>query len=339
MASIVEIVGLTAMEQFDNVEMARVRGWNCVVKRGEFKVGDRAVYCEIGYTLPNDGNTAFLEGKRLKNRKFRKYLSQGLVCPISWIPGGDALPIGTDVSQAIGAKKWIPSEEESLYWADGKIRNPETFPKTDEERAQNCLDHLRKHLGKSLTITQKRDGTSATYYWDGTCLKICGRNFVQTEKGEGTKHYFEIAERFGLQASLERLGRLIAIQGEIFGPKINCNRHKLDAICFEVFNCYDVVGGYYLAWSEVVKICAELGLKTVPVIYEGPVMDEHLSIEKMKQLADSQMYGKDLLGEGIVMKTNGYLAEVDENGIVADGKGKRFSCKVISDRYIAKYDL
>ena len=38
---------LLPIEGADAIEVARVDGWKCVVKKGEFKVGDKGIYFEI----------------------------------------------------------------------------------------------------------------------------------------------------------------------------------------------------------------------------------------------------------------------------------------------------
>ena len=51
LASIRRIADIQPIEGADAIEVATVGGWKVVVKRGEFKVGDLAVYLEITFKL------------------------------------------------------------------------------------------------------------------------------------------------------------------------------------------------------------------------------------------------------------------------------------------------
>lgn len=67
----------------DLIERAKIDGWNVVVKKGEFCVGDLCVYGESDSVFPSDDERfAFLEGKRLKTKKMRGVVSQGIAFPV-----------------------------------------------------------------------------------------------------------------------------------------------------------------------------------------------------------------------------------------------------------------
>ena len=44
LASVVKIIDIQPIPNADAIVVAKVKGWNVVVKRDEFKVGDLAVY-------------------------------------------------------------------------------------------------------------------------------------------------------------------------------------------------------------------------------------------------------------------------------------------------------
>ncbi|SOK58985.1 Phage protein [Yersinia phage fHe-Yen9-03] len=79
----------------DAIEVATVDGWNVVIKKGEFEVGDYCVFFEIDAFLPatdlrfeflskNGTKTdeAGVERIRLRTIKLRKQISQGLALPL-----------------------------------------------------------------------------------------------------------------------------------------------------------------------------------------------------------------------------------------------------------------
>lgn len=84
LAHIETIESLMPIEGADKIEVARVLGWNCVVKRGEFKVGDLAVYVEIDSVLPDKPHFEFMRPRkfRVKTIRLKNVLSQGLLFPL-----------------------------------------------------------------------------------------------------------------------------------------------------------------------------------------------------------------------------------------------------------------
>ena len=79
---------ITPIENADRLELAHIRGWQCVVGKGEFNKGDLAVYFETDAQLPNVepfSNMEFLAKKhfKIKIQKIRGVLSNGLLVPVS----------------------------------------------------------------------------------------------------------------------------------------------------------------------------------------------------------------------------------------------------------------
>ena len=54
LAAIRKIDALRPIPDADAIECAVVGGWTTVVKKGEFKAGDLAVYCEIDSWIPHE---------------------------------------------------------------------------------------------------------------------------------------------------------------------------------------------------------------------------------------------------------------------------------------------
>ena len=298
MATVVKILELIPIPNADNIELAKVLGWQVIVKKGEFSVGDLAIYFCIGSVLPvEDVNFAFLQGKPIKTKKIRNTLSQGLLLPLflthsynlkdsnisqSEMSMSQHLNIslcemsmfqhfreGDDVTQQLNVRKWVSREELSLYSEvpgenDLKAPFPSCIPKTNEERVQNITKKLVELQNKPIVITQKYDGTSATFMIMNGKFAICGRNNVLLKENGESHHYFEIAKRYNLEAKLLELKRNVAIQGEIIGQrkdgryKINSNRHHLLDFEFHVFNIFDIDKRYYMNWSELTEITNSL---------------------------------------------------------------------------------
>lgn len=87
LAYLVRVEAITPMNA-DRLECAHIGGWHCVVGKGEFKVGDPAVYFEIDSQLPDVepfSSMEFLKSKsfKIKSQKIRGEISQGLLMPVS----------------------------------------------------------------------------------------------------------------------------------------------------------------------------------------------------------------------------------------------------------------
>ena len=87
LAYIVKVDAITPMNA-DRLECAHIGGWHCVVGKGEFSVGDPAVYFEIDSKLPEVEpfvSMEFLKSKhyKIKSQKIRGEISQGLLMPLS----------------------------------------------------------------------------------------------------------------------------------------------------------------------------------------------------------------------------------------------------------------
>jgi len=85
LASIQRIVAINPIKGADKIEVAQVLGWQCVTKKGEFKVGDLVVYFQVDSVLPARAEFEFLRERKFKIRtiKLRSQISEGLIMPVS----------------------------------------------------------------------------------------------------------------------------------------------------------------------------------------------------------------------------------------------------------------
>lgn len=82
LAYVVLIDGIEPIPGYDRVEHAIVGGWRVIVQKGQFKIGDPAIYFEIDSRVPSDKEYfAFLEKRnyKVKTLKMCKTISQGLL--------------------------------------------------------------------------------------------------------------------------------------------------------------------------------------------------------------------------------------------------------------------
>lgn len=301
----------------DAIEVAKIRDWNVVVKKDEFKVNDEVLYFEIDSFLPiADPRFSFLEprgvrvqngvtGHVLKTVRLRGQYSQGLIKPVSEFPEG--IP---------EIEKWEPPLPSGL---EGQLEGQFLYqfaPKTDAERIQNLGRVFKEIQSYEWTATEKIDGTSTTFVNDNGEIRICSRNWEISRP----------SARFDLADELDLVNILPidhTLQGEYFGENIQNNPLKIKGTQFKAFNLYkktengpEIVP--YAEWPE------ELAALRVPVL------DLRLpeTISDIVEQADGLMsqINPQRRAEGIVWQTTKGLPFL----------GNRSGFKAISNAYLLK---
>ena len=252
LATIRTIANIKPIPNADRIEVAQIDGWEVIISKSDnFSQGDKVVYIEIDSKMPKTPEYDFLKSRRyvVKTIKLRGQVSQGLVLPLAVLPPGD-YKIGDDVTEILGVTKYDPeAEQENAVVSENKkkSRNPiikflmrfkwfrkiylkpsvkDTFPnwikKTDEERIQK-MTRLFEKLKRDktvLSVTEKVDGTSATFFLKKVGKNkyefgVCSRN--KRLVTEDNSYYWNVARKFKIKETLQTLiGGLdwIVLQGE-----------------------------------------------------------------------------------------------------------------------------
>lgn len=327
LATIREIDALTPIDGADAIECATVGGWKVVVKKGEFSVGDVAVYFEIDSWIPTEMAPFLSKGKepreyegikgeRLRTIKLRGQLSQGLLIPYTNFPAVVnafhqtrlATDEDFDVTEILGIKKWEKPMNAQLA---GVCRGnfPTLIPKTDQERVQN----LRKEIwaafeaDQKFEVTEKLEGSSMTVYQMKGEFGVCSRN-MDLKETEGNS-FWSTARKDKIQEKMMEVDPYwdFAIQGELIGPGIQGNIYKLTQPEFRVFDVYNIQAGEYLKPDARRALIERMGLKHVPVLKVDRELVEG-SIPEILQWAEYKSVLGDTEREGIVFKeVNGGL--------------------------------
>lgn len=313
LASIRKIKEIEAIEGADKIEVATIDGWKVVVAKDVgHKVGDMVVYCEIDSFLPIREEFEFLrkscykkmgdiEGFRLKSIKLKGQISQGLVLPIS-IFGDFAWTAyeGLDVTQKLGIIKWEPPIPAELA---GKAKGlfPSFLRKTDEERIQN-LDLEWEDLKKlKFYVTEKLDGSSATFYLRNGEFGVCSRNLELIETEDNT--FWKVARHLDLENKMRNLGANISIQGELIGEGIQGNPYKLKGQTVRFFNLFDIDSKEYHSLSIMENKFAEMNLEMVPVIDKNFTLPQ--TIDELLDWSDGKSeLNPSFWREGVVIRTH-----------------------------------
>lgn len=332
LASIQTILDLQPIPGADAILLAKVLGWELVVKKTEFKVGDKAVYFEIDSVLPiaewNDHLRKEV-GKplRIKTIRLRGQLSQGLAMPLSILPNGE-YEIGQDVTQLVGVTKYEPVVPAHL---SGTVKGnfPAFIHKTDEVRLQSEPAVLQEAIYKKLILvgTLKMDGTSFTAYRRDTDFGVCSRN-LDLKETEDNAHW-RMARKLKLEEILRSEPRNLCIQGEMVGPGIQANRLGLKEVELYLFNLFDIDTGKYLTHTELVSFCHMHGLNVVPTIIAYDFSFGVTTQGEMLNVVNDLNYDNGTPAEGIVWRPT---VETYSDAL----KG-RMSFKTISNRYLEKY--
>lgn len=92
-ATVQVIKDIKPIEGADKIEVATIKGWQVVIKKGQFKVGDYVIYVQPDSLLPIKPEYEFLkdikkmdngkQGYRLRTVKLRGQISQGLILLLS----------------------------------------------------------------------------------------------------------------------------------------------------------------------------------------------------------------------------------------------------------------
>ena len=154
-----EVDAIHPIPEADRIEMAQIRGFQCVVPKGKYAVGDRVAYIPEASLLSDEvaeflgvlGKLSGSQKNRVKATSFKGCLSQGLVYPAkdNWV-------LNQDVKDELGITKYEPPVPVHLkgemkpagseYCWKYDIENFKWYPKEFEE-------------GEEVVCTEKLHGT------------------------------------------------------------------------------------------------------------------------------------------------------------------------------------
>ena len=116
LAYTVTVDSITPIEKADNIELAHVGGWNVIIRKHEFNVGDMAVFFEIDSLLPETEWSEFLRPKKFKVKTYKlgkfNVVSQGLLLPMSILPDNKEYALHEDVTNTLGVKYYVAEDND-----------------------------------------------------------------------------------------------------------------------------------------------------------------------------------------------------------------------------------
>jgi RNA ligase (TIGR02306 family) len=334
-ATIEEIAEVLPHPNADALELAKIKGWQVCIKKGEFKKGDLCIYICVDSVLEDKPVYEFLRNKnfRIRTVKLRGQISQGIAFPMNLFKtlGHDTVVftepdvIGSDVSHYVYAKHYEKPLPANLA-GETKGYRPSFIKKTDEDNIKSNPSVLEELKGKPYYISVKVDGSSGTFFLKDDNFGVCSRNLEL--KYDENNAFWKIAIKYDIENKLRKIGRNIAVQGEVYGPGIQGNLLGLSEIEFQAFNLFDIDKQEYLGHNELQEFCFNNNIPIVKIIDVGPEFNK--SLAELQEMSNNLRYDNGNLAEGIVIRP---IQEMYSQ--VLQG---RLSGKVKSEPFELKYE-
>ena len=319
----------------DRLDLARVGGYQCIVGKRTYDSGDLAVYIPEAAIVPADvcatlGLLEKLAGKnkdRVKAVRLRGIVSQGLLHPlgVGRLAGMTKLSEGDDVIDILGIKKYEPPIPVSM---SGQVKKCLWGTRGfDVENFKRYPDLIP--AGTRVQLTEKLHGTFCGICYDPE------NGWAVFSKGLGSQHlafklddkenqlknlyvktFYAVKDK--LEAVVEKKGESkLFIFGEIFGQGVQDLHYgvKPDLAIFDINEDDE-----WLDPKTVKAIADDVGLRTVPVVYEGPFNPDS------GHQAGQTLLDADHIREGVVVRPlHPYRCEET---------GMRAMVKMVSDDYL-----
>lgn len=317
---VVEIGDVKKHENADSLEITYVGGeggYPCVIKSGEFKPGDKAVYIPIGASLPADDarwdflRTKIVNGERcfrpgpveIEAVRLRGTFSMGLLTQAdpSW-------EIGRNVADELRIVRAEPPEP-----TEGNEADPGLLPSFTDIFGLRAYPNVLRE-GEEVYITEKIHGETMMAALgplrDGDLRRhghlYCGSRTAWKHPDGGPiggvagnplreHHWWNVARRIGLE---ERLARCpgIGVYGEIFGD-VPCMKYGATSSRrgLRLFSAMDTKSRSYLDYDDFLRVAERLEIQTAPLLYRGPWRSD------LRDLADGNSLLADHIREGMVV--------------------------------------
>lgn len=330
----VRVVCIGAIRKHPNADSLSITelggegGYPVILRTGEFKEGDLAVYVPITALLSlSDPRWAFLkppppkdggEGKpepthhEVEPKRLRGVYSMGLLTAAEpgWV-------LGQDVAEALGIVRAEPPEP-----TEGNERDPGLLPVYTDIAGLRAHPNLLRE-GEEVVITEKIHGECARYVYGNGRLYAGSRVAWKDPAGEPfggvpgkplhEHSWWEVARRLKLEERLRDLRyayRLpntdmqsaaiqadVGIFGEVYGnvPDMKYDGRS-DQRGLRLFDAMRVSTRTYMDHDEFVDVAKALDLSTAPVLYRGPWTRD------LRALAEGNSTFAGHVREGLVVK-------------------------------------
>lgn len=309
-------LSVSAHPDADLLEVAQIGGYECVVRKDQFKSGDQAVYLPEASVLPESlldelGLTGRLAGKkanRVKAIRLRGVLSQGVLVPLDsqHLADAGAVSVGDDLREHLGITKYVP---EIPVHMQGLVEPFSWAASFDVEPWQAHIGVFQ--AGDLVQVTEKLHGTFCEMGFDPehgpfvASKSMAGKTRFVLDAPENDANLYVRAWRDAadkIEAAAREDGRALTLCGEIVGPKVQDLNYGLSAPTFFVFDAlYGTASERrWLPPEDVWQLTVDFGLQHVPVVKDEWLFDH----EVVQRLAAQPSVLDGGLREGVVVRSS-----------------------------------
>lgn len=356
------ILEINAHTNAERLELATVYGFQVIVRKGQYKVGDRVIYVPIDSLLPQwledqvfpPDSKVKLHHHRVRQIRLRGLASQGMLLDPTDVAkkvNPDYLKLEQDLAAILGVTKYEPPQRGPSSTQAG--------PKNRNKKHEHPLFHKYNGLsnikwfptmfkeGDQVVLQEKMHGTNArasvlpyaANTWKKKLKKLFGlapktencygSNNVDISSASDYKGFYGedvYGKTFADMDVFSKLKSGEIVYGEIIGPGIQKGyEYDLTHHEFLVFDVKVIQADGKFRWlnpAEVIEFCKDRGFNTVPQVYVGPYNKE-LTYSLTK---GASLYDpKSKVREGVVIKAaEGY-----------DVDGNKKALKWVSEDYLA----
>ncbi len=308
----------------DRLELAQVLGWQLVVPKGQYQVGEKLVYFPIDTVLPLDlserlGVTKYLSKQRIRCARLRGEPSFGLA-----IPPDEDWPIGENVADFYHAQKYEPPVRASA--GDAECDHPLFVAYTEIENMRNYPEVFVPDemviLSEKIHGTQCRLGLIEGELMAGS--KQVRRKRPEHDRFASSIYWFPFTLE-SVRRMIEELGRShrqVMLFGEVYGSKIQSFHYGLHGVLG--FRAFDLLlDGRYVDWPDFLELCAQYQIESVPALVTIP-----FDLKQVRFYSEGQTL---LMGEDAHIREGVVVRPVAERH---DPRLGRVILKYVSDTYL-----
>lgn len=355
-----KILAINPHSNADRLALATVYGFQVIVSKDKYKVGDPIIYVPIDSILPTwleaqlfpEGSKIKLSQSRVRQIKIRSIASQGMIIDpqdVAAKVNPAYLKHEQNLAEILGITKYEPPTNANTQGVPGqRKKKPYENPRFSKYGGVDNIKWFPGFFeGKEVVIQEKLHGsncragylkTEANTLWK-KFLRLIGRlpeyeyvygsNNVQLQDRKsyggyyGEDVYGKVLKKVD---AFSKIPKGAIIFGELIGPGIQKNydygHTEHHFVLFDVKIVLDDGQQEYLNPGLVEAFASAKGFDFVPVLYRGPFNAE---LAKQLSMGPSVYNPKQKVREGIVIKTE---QDYGSNG------GKR-ALKLISEDYLA----
>lgn len=200
-AKVIKITNIIDHDNADSLQIVKIWGYDCIVKKGDFKIGDLAVYLEpdtkidtcrppfqfLAKTTNSGGMTVTQYGKhRITAKRLRGKWSEGLL-----IKAPEGFKEGDDCWDYFGLERWEPQESNLLKSSNsggGKLGSSHAVKGPEFQCPYYDLQNLKKYSkvinpDETVMITTKLHGSQAKYCYHNGQMFCGSRNQWRKKPG------------------------------------------------------------------------------------------------------------------------------------------------------------